>query len=50
MHNGNLKKLEIENRLLKEEIKELQNVELVKNLTKSIERISKGKFVTKKLM
>jgi len=48
MHNGNLKKMEIENKLLKEEIKELQNTELIKNLTKSLERISKGKFITRR--
>ena len=48
MHNGNLKKIEIENKLLKQEIKELKNTELVKNLTKSLERISKGKYITKR--
>ena len=48
MHNGNLRKLEIENKLLKAEISELQNAELVKSLNKSLKRISKGKFVTKK--
>ena len=48
MHNDNLRKLKIENKLLKEEINELQNAELVKSLKKSIERISKGKFITKR--
>ncbi len=48
MHNGNAKKLEMENKLLKEEIKELQNAELISSLKKSLERISKGKFITKK--
>ncbi len=48
MQNGNLKKLQIENKLLKEEIKELENTELVKSLMKSIDRISKGKFITKR--
>ena len=48
MHNGNLRKLKIENKLLKEEINELQNAELVKSLKKSLDRISKGRFVTKR--
>ena len=48
MHNDNLRKLKIENKLLKEEINELQNVGLVKSLKKSIESISKGKFITKR--
>lgn len=48
MHNGNIKKLELENKLLKEELKELRNAKLVKDLRKSLERISKGRFITKK--
>ncbi len=47
MHNGKLN-LKKENKLLKEEIKELKNTELVKSLRASLERISKGKFITKK--
>lgn len=48
MRGSNSKKLEIENKLLKEELKELQNTELIKSLAKSLERISKGKFITRK--
>ncbi len=49
MHNDSVKKLEMENKLLKEEIKELQNAEIVRSLKKSLERISKGRFITKNI-
>ncbi len=48
MRDRNVKKLEIENRLLKQELKELKNAKLIKDLRKSLERISKGKFILKR--
>ena len=48
MWGSKSKKLEMENKLLKGELKELQNTELIKSLAKSLESISKGKFITRK--
>lgn len=42
-----MKTLRHENKLFREEIKELQNAPLIKKLNASLDRISKGRFVTR---